>query len=60
MTILADGINLTVSGAVKYDVDGLHGYMHLESFRQPMGEAAYQELLSRPRVVCEYDAPIAH
>jgi hypothetical protein len=48
---LAEGVNLTVGGAVKFP----GGYMHPEAFRDLMGESAYQELLDRPRVVCEYD-----
>jgi hypothetical protein len=51
MSILKEGVNLTVGGAVKFP----GGYMHPESFRNLWGEEAYQELLERPRVVCEYD-----
>lgn len=41
---------LTVEGAVKFD----GGYMHPETYRQLMGEAAYQELLKGPIVQSEY------
>lgn len=49
--LVQDDVRLTVGGAVKFQ----GGYMHPEYFRDMMGEQAYQELLSRPRVVCEYD-----
>jgi len=44
-------VNLTVGGAVKFQ----GGYMHPEAYRDFVGEDAYQELLAKPRVVCEYD-----
>lgn len=46
-----DTVRMTVGGAVKFD----GGYIHPESYRELMGEDAYQELLALPRVVCEYD-----
>lgn len=49
--ILREGVNLTVGGAVKWP----GGYCHPEAFRDLMGEEAWEELLARPRVVCEYD-----
>ena len=49
--ILAEGVNLTIEGAVKFP----GGYCHPEVIRDLCGEEAYKELLSRPRVVCEYD-----
>lgn len=52
MANLKDGVRLTVGGAVSI---GNGGYMHPYSFRDLMGEDAYQELLSRPAIVCEYD-----
>lgn len=48
---LSKGASLTVGGAVKFQ----GGYMHPEAYREFMGEDAYQELLARTRVVCEYD-----
>lgn len=47
-------IQLTVSGVVW--IPGL-GFMHPNSFREMAGEAAYEELLKRPRVVTSYDEP---
>lgn len=50
--VLRDDIALTIGNAVIIpDV----GYMHPQCFRDIMGEEAYQELLKRPRVKCEYD-----
>ena len=43
---------LTVGGVVY--LDGI-GYMHPHAFRDVFGEEMYNELLSRPRIVCEYD-----
>lgn len=51
MSILADHVHLTVGGAVQFE----GGYCHPEVIRDMFGEEAYQELLARPRVVCEYD-----
>ena len=48
-------VHLTVGSAVKL---GNRGYMHPYSFRDLFGEEAYNEVLSRPRIVCEYDEPI--
>jgi len=48
-------IALTVGGVVF--IPGL-GYMHPYSFRDMAGEEAYQELLRRPRIVCEYDEEV--
>jgi hypothetical protein len=31
------------------------GFIHPETFKDIAGEEAYQELLRRPRMVCEYD-----
>ena len=49
---MRDDIALTVSGVVM--IPGI-GWFHPYSFRDMFGEEAYQELLRRPRVVCEYD-----
>jgi hypothetical protein len=48
---LAEDVYLTVGGAIKYGC----GYIHPEHFRDMFGEEAYQEVLARPRIVCEYD-----
>jgi hypothetical protein len=49
--ILREGVNLTVGGAVKFP----GGYIHPYAFRDLTGEEAWEELLVRPRIVCEYD-----
>lgn len=49
---LSPNVRLTVSGVVSL---GGFAFMHPESFRQEFGEEVYQELLSRPRIVCVYD-----
>lgn len=49
---LRDDIRLTVSGVVW--VPGI-GFLHPETFRLCCGNAAYRELLRRPRVVTAYD-----
>jgi hypothetical protein len=49
---MRDDLALTVNGVVV--IPGV-GYLHAECFRELAGEEAYQELLKRPRVVCEYD-----
>jgi len=51
MSILAEDVHLTVGGSVQFR----GGYIHPYAFRDLMGEEAYQELLARPRIVCEYD-----
>jgi len=49
---MRDDIALTVSGVVI--IPGF-GYLHPRTFKDIAGEEAYQELLRRPRVICEYD-----
>ncbi len=49
--ILRSEVRLTASGVVAFR----GGFMHPESFRDLMGEEAYQELLKRPRIVTSYD-----
>ncbi len=52
---LAEGVNLTVGGSVLINTPKFYGYIHPDAFREMMGEEMYQELLARPKVVCEYD-----
>lgn len=47
---LADNVHLDTNGVVVFP----GGMMHPYSFRDLMGEEAYQELLARPRVQSEY------
>ena len=49
---MRDDISLTVSGVVI--IPGF-GFLHPSTFKDIAGEEAYQVLLRRPRVVCEYD-----
>ena len=55
---IAEGVNLDTNGVVVYTINGpygpIHGWMHPKAFRDIMGDAAYQELLARPRVQSEY------
>ena len=51
---LRDDIRLTVSGVVW--IPGM-GFMHSATFKDTCGNAAYRELLRRPRVVTAYDRP---
>lgn len=44
-------VHLTIGGAVRFP----GGYIHPEHFRVLMGEKDWEELLTRPRIVCEYD-----
>ena len=53
-TLLADGVNLTDDGVVFINTETIQGFMHPYSFRDMMGEEAYQELLARPRVRSPY------
>ena len=49
---MRDDIRLTIGGVVM--IPGF-GWLHPHTFRDVAGEEAYQELLRRPRVICEYD-----
>ena len=49
---MRDDVALTVNGVVV--IPGF-GYLHAKCFREVAGEEAYQELLRRPRIICEYD-----
>lgn len=51
---LAEGVNLDTNGVVVIHTNGMNAWMHPESFRDIMGDEAYQELLKRPRVQSEY------
>lgn len=48
--MLADDVRLTDDGVVVFGC----GFMHPETFKDMMGEAAWQELLSRPRIPSLY------
>lgn len=54
--MLHPDVHLTVAGAVMFP----GGFMHPDSFREIMGEEAWQELLKRPRIVSEYDEEETH
>jgi hypothetical protein len=50
---VAADIHLTVGGSIRV---GNRGFIHPLAFRALFGEEAFREVMSRPRVVSEYDS----
>lgn len=46
-------IRLTIGGVIRV---GNRGFIHPFSFRGLFGEEAFEEVMSRPRIVSEYDS----